>query len=489
MPGEQSSRARASSSATPGEFGPFAESIAEDMTAPETGEDIAVVAGPIQQTWQFPEIKHRNVQINEQVHQAILKAIQKRTAKVNERLSLVLKPNDIEAEDYEWPGIQTEPPTFLVAESKSEKKEKEPSPPVLSEKWEAQETETLRQAIVEEIRSQAEMQADQIREQASQQASQILEQARAEAEKILQQAKDEYTETVRRAHQEGMLAAQNEAASMLQSGRAIIAEALRWREQLLEQSEPIVLGLLKDIAQAMFGSGITLNAETLSQTFAQAMAEAKSLGAIRILAHPDDIAMLEPLWAEQQSAQSGQTIELAANQSILRGGCLIEGEFGMLDARIETKLKRVMETLDEVLKEQQTATHQSSIADEQFTTTEQQQGEDDGSPATGMMPAFDKASSPTSEALEPVTANEALESMDNEQSQAEQDIAEQDILAQNTSVHETAQQAVVAEAVPEERSPFPAMDADTEDVIKAAERAAQLIEALQAGRIPPKEQP
>jgi flagellar biosynthesis/type III secretory pathway protein FliH len=65
---------------------------------------------------------------------------------------------------------------------------------------------------------------------------------------------------------------------------------------------------------------------------------------LRVRVHPGDAAVLSPTWA-QQAAPTGQRLELVPDENIRRGGCLVEGEAGMVDARVETQQQLVLSAL------------------------------------------------------------------------------------------------------------------------------------------------
>lgn len=179
------------------------------------------------------------------------------------------------------------------------------------------------------------------------QSQEILEKARAQAAEMLQAARDQAAEITRQARAAGLEAAEAEAGHLLLSAKGVLDEVQVWREQLAAGSERMVLELVIDIARALFGEGWALEAPALKAAFAHALAEARPLGDLRVHVHPDDAVVLGPHWPEQQSAQLGQHLELVPDAAIRRGGCLVEGDFGAVDARVETQLQLAIEALVE----------------------------------------------------------------------------------------------------------------------------------------------
>jgi flagellar assembly protein FliH len=191
----------------------------------------------------------------------------------------------------------------------------------------------------------AQAQAVETLRQAEARAAEILAGAERQAAEAVQRAEAQAGEINRQGYSDGMAAAAAEMGELLRTTSAIVDEVNRWREDTFDQSEMMILRLVIEIAQTMFGDGLPLDPETLGSTFSRALAHAKTLGDLRIYVHPEDAAALSAQWPRQQSVASGQQIELIASEIIKRGGCFIEGQFGAVDSRVESQMKLVQETL------------------------------------------------------------------------------------------------------------------------------------------------
>lgn len=206
---------------------------------------------------------------------------------------------------------------------------------------ELQDVRSLREAVMKESLIVA-------RQQLQDEGDAILYAARKQADEILRQARVEADRVTRQAHVDGVAGANAEVSGLLAQANSILEAVRSWQEQRLADGEQIILDLVDDIARKIFGNGMALEPDVLYAAFARALVEAKPLGDLRIRVHPDDLANLGPLWPARQTALSGQQIELVPNQDIQRGGCYIDGQFGSVDARIETQLRLVSETFKEV---------------------------------------------------------------------------------------------------------------------------------------------
>ncbi len=193
--------------------------------------------------------------------------------------------------------------------------------------------EKSRQILAEATAARAE--ALQALADAQQQARELIENATREAEQRLQQA-----------YEQGKSQAEAELASAIQAAQATISEAANYRTELLAQSEPAVIEMVKDMARTLFGSGIIVDPSVLQDTFTKVLLRARALGNLRIFVHPDDALRIDPAWRDFQVTISGQRIQIIPTESVHPGGCFIEGDQGTVDARIETRLDSVLSVFD-----------------------------------------------------------------------------------------------------------------------------------------------
>jgi len=206
-------------------------------------------------------------------------------------------------------------------------------------------TPVIHDPLVEELAQQA---AQDVRREAENQARQMLSEAQRQASDILQQARLQSAQVSAQAQQDGFAAGQSEAERLLRAARSVVDEIYAWRESMLHQSEAAVLTLVGDIARTIFGNGVALQENVLKAAFEQALAEAKNLGDIQIRLHPEDVAVLGMYWKREQT-MTNQKIDLVPDLTVRRGGYLVEGQYGQVDARIETQLNMVLEKMNETL--------------------------------------------------------------------------------------------------------------------------------------------
>jgi flagellar assembly protein FliH len=178
---------------------------------------------------------------------------------------------------------------------------------------------------------------------AAAEAQQIVQAAYAQATDIESAAQTHAAETTRQARAEGLQAAETETGQLLLAAHGVLDEVETWRQRLLAQSEPLVIQLVSAVGRKLFGAGLTLPPELLQTAFNQALTEARPLGNLRIRLNPADAEVLGPHWPPPSSAS--QSLELVPDSAVRRGGCLIDGDNGTVDARVETQLDLTLASL------------------------------------------------------------------------------------------------------------------------------------------------
>jgi flagellar assembly protein FliH len=175
----------------------------------------------------------------------------------------------------------------------------------------------------------------------------ILETAQRQADEILSQARLDAEEAILQGHKDGWAAAEAETGSIVQTAMNIVEQVSAWREEMIAQSESVVIEMVKEIAKKLFVTGFELDREVLKQTYTRVVENARSLGDLSIYANPDDAVNLDPFWREFQVNLTGHQIQIIPSAAITRGGCYVQGQMGTVDGRIETQLKAILDTFGE----------------------------------------------------------------------------------------------------------------------------------------------
>jgi len=168
-------------------------------------------------------------------------------------------------------------------------------------------------------------QGDEVIGRADRIARDIVDEARSEADAIRHAAR-----------RDGFESGKAEAAG-------IILSAGRARDALLKKFEHDVIDLAVEAASMIVQKTRELDPAAVREVYRRALAVAESSGPIKIRVAPGDY--------ETALALTGEDIEPAWSLSIIRdetvgeGGCIIESDMGVIDARLETQIKAVRRVL------------------------------------------------------------------------------------------------------------------------------------------------
>jgi len=164
--------------------------------------------------------------------------------------------------------------------------------------------------------------------QAQERAKQILEQAERECDAIRERAKDE-------GRQSG-LAEWNQILAKTEERAATLTKS--WEENMVRLSVRV--------AEKIIGEQIKLQPESIVSMVSEALKGARPARRLAIQVNQEDVpyvrAQIDRL---KDSASLGSQIEVVPSANLRRGGCVIDSELGIVDARLETQLKCLEEVL------------------------------------------------------------------------------------------------------------------------------------------------
>ena len=196
---------------------------------------------------------------------------------------------------------------------------------------------------------------DEYVEQIRQQTREMIETARAETENVRQNA---HSEGFAAGHKEGLRQAERQIAQLTERAaldmlKTSLAAMQAGAESLLEDRgrwiaawESAAIRLSVSIAQKLIRRELNLRPELATEMIAAALELAAGNPQIRVKLHPDDLAHLGAGAAEvvRTLAACGEAT-LVPDASLSPGGCLVETRHGIIDARLETQLDRIVSEL------------------------------------------------------------------------------------------------------------------------------------------------
>jgi len=175
--------------------------------------------------------------------------------------------------------------------------------------------------------------------EASLDAKDVVAQAQERAKQIVEQAEQECDAIREKAKEEGR-------QSGLAEWNDILAKTERRAEALFKSWEENMVRLSVRVAEKIIGEQLKLQPESIISMVSEALKGARPARRLAIQVNPEDAphvrAHIDRL---KDSASLGSLIEVVPSANVRRGGCVIDSELGVVDARLDTQLKCLEEVL------------------------------------------------------------------------------------------------------------------------------------------------
>jgi flagellar biosynthesis/type III secretory pathway protein FliH len=160
-------------------------------------------------------------------------------------------------------------------------------------------------------------------------------------------------EELRASYERGRREAEQALSQQLLQQRAEVHELMRGvldslRQavpQIVRETENAMIGLSLSVAQKLV-AGLPISPVMVEAAVRDALAQIEGAAQFTVRLHPADLELLQkfesPLLAEGGGAQE---FRFLTSPEVTRGGCLVQTQFGTVDARRETKLDLLQRTL------------------------------------------------------------------------------------------------------------------------------------------------
>lgn len=170
---------------------------------------------------------------------------------------------------------------------------------------------------------------------ASAEAMRILEAAQVEAAQIRASAEKARSDAMEAGYRDGYARGAAQWAEAVKSAQASLTAAL-------EGAKPQVVRMALRVAEKVLRRRLETTPEAMLPMVDEALRSLQGQQQTRIVlrVHPADQPVLESRrqhWLERHPAIS--SLQIVVDESMSRGGCRIESEFGMVDATVETQIE------------------------------------------------------------------------------------------------------------------------------------------------------
>jgi flagellar assembly protein FliH len=278
----------------------------------------------------------------------------------------------------EPPKIAAEEPEEAVVVAEEERRYTGPSMDELhreaedfKKSWDTEKERLLEAARTEaeKIRKEAEKtafdevkrknnQAQKIRQDAEDEAQRILADAKAKAAELENDIKQRVTQTEREAyergytegHQKGYDEGKNEVARLIERLHTILTKAIEKRNEIIEESETQIINLVLLIVKKVIKVISENQKNVVINNVVQALRKLKSRGDVVIRVNLADLELTsEHVKDFMKMVENIKSITVLEDSSVDRGGCVIETDFGQIDARVSSQLHEIEEKILELM--------------------------------------------------------------------------------------------------------------------------------------------
>ncbi|QTQ12052.1 flagellar assembly protein FliH [Treponema parvum] len=196
------------------------------------------------------------------------------------------------------------------------------------------------------IKTDAQNNAAQIIKEAQEQALKIIDEAHAEQEKIKQQSSKEGYE---KGHEDGYVYGKAEADRLVERMHTILTAVMQRREEILQETEQQIVELVILMARKVVKVLSENQKNIIMNNVLLALKKVKGRGDVILRVNLEDVKMTAEHTRDFiERVENIKSISVIEDSSVERGGCIVETDFGAIDARISSQLKELEDKILEV---------------------------------------------------------------------------------------------------------------------------------------------
>jgi flagellar assembly protein FliH len=188
---------------------------------------------------------------------------------------------------------------------------------------------------------------------------------RRETERILEErARETRAEADREAYEQGFSQGRRDG---LELGRRETAQKIQDLQRLLErlseqkariclEAETQLLGLTLALAEEVIRHEVQCQHDIVRESLRAALNRVADNGRLKVSLHPEDLDTIRQSLPQLEGPQGpARRLELDADPAIGRGGCLVETDCGLIDARLEGQWEVIRERFRQILEDRRQA--------------------------------------------------------------------------------------------------------------------------------------
>ena len=196
------------------------------------------------------------------------------------------------------------------------------------------------------IKTNAENDAEKIKKDAEAEAQRIIEEAQAERDRIIADSKKQGYDT---GYEAGYQDGNKEAERLVERMHTVLDAVMARREEILSETEYQIVELVVLMARKVVKI-ISENQKTvIMNNVLQALKKVKGRGDVTIRVNLADVKLTtEHVNDFIQRVEAVKGIPVMEDTTVEKGGCIVETDFGAIDARISSQLTELEQKIMEM---------------------------------------------------------------------------------------------------------------------------------------------
>jgi len=196
------------------------------------------------------------------------------------------------------------------------------------------------------IKADAENQAASIIEKAKMEAAQIVADAEAERDRL---KRDAHNEGFDQGQQEGFAKGQAEVERLIERMHKMVESVMQRREEILQETESQIVELVILMARKVIKILSDNQKNVIMANVVAALKKVKTRGDVILRVNLEDVKLVTEHTDEFiQHVENIKGITVLEDSSVEKGGCIVETDFGAIDARISSQLTELENKIIEI---------------------------------------------------------------------------------------------------------------------------------------------
>lgn len=189
------------------------------------------------------------------------------------------------------------------------------------------------------LKANAQKEADEILEKAKLQADEIIKKAHEQEQEIFDRSNHDGYE---KGHEEGYQFGNEEAKRLVERLHKMIEAIQQKRQEILDGTEQQIVSLVLLISRKVVKIMSENQKSVIMANIIQALKKVKGRGDVTLRVNLDDVKLTtEHIKDFIKQVENIKNIYVVEDSSVEKGGCIVETDFGAIDARIASQLSEL----------------------------------------------------------------------------------------------------------------------------------------------------